>query len=114
MIRLADDMIVSGCENIYSSESENILSTHPAVAVVAVIGVPDTRWGESVKAIVIVREGHAADEPLLIAHCRTHLAGYKVPKSVDFVEAFPLVPSAQVSKQDLREPSSDGHGRRVR
>lgn len=109
----AKDMIVSGGENIYSAEIENILSTHPAVAGVAVIGVPDTRWGESVKAIVIVREGHAADEPLLIAHCRTHLAGYKVPKSVDFVEAFPLVPSGKVSKKDLRAPYWDGHGRSV-
>jgi acyl-CoA synthetase (AMP-forming)/AMP-acid ligase II len=109
----AKDMIVSGGENIYSAEIENILSTHPAVAGVAVIGVPDTRWGESVKAIVIIREGYAADEPLLIAHCRTHLAGYKVPKSVDFVEAFPLVPSGKVSKKDLRAPYWDGHGRSV-
>src|SRR3546814_15000386 len=88
-------MIVSGGENIYSAEIENVLSTHPAVAGVAVIGVPDARWGESVKAVVIVREGHPSDEALLIAHCRSLLAGYKVPKSVDFVENFPLVRSEE-------------------
>src|SRR3546814_16907547 len=105
-------MIVSGGENIYSAEIENVLSTHPAVAGVAVIGVPDARWGECVKAIVIVREGHAADEEVLVAHCRGLLAGYKVPKSVDFVEAFPLVPSGKVSTKDLRAPSWGGQQRR--
>lgn len=109
----AKDMIVSGGENIYSAEIENVLSTHPAVAGVAVIGVPDARWGECVKAIVIVREGHAADEALLVEHCRGLLAGYKVPKSVDFVEAFPLVPSGKVSKKDLRAPYWDGQQRSV-
>lgn len=109
----AKDMIVSGGENIYSAEIENILSTHPSVAGVAVIGVPDARWGESVKAVVILRQGHASDEATLIAHCRDHLAGYKVPKSVDFVEAFPLVPSGKVSKKDLRAPYWDGQQRSV-
>lgn len=109
----AKDMIVSGGENIYSAEIENVLSTHPAVAGVAVIGVPDVRWGECVKAIVIVREGHAAGEETLIAHCRGLLAGYKVPKSVDFVEAFPLVPSGKVSKKDLRAPYWEGQQRSV-
>jgi len=109
----AKDMIVSGGENIYSAEIENVLSTHPAVAGVAVIGVPDARWGECVKAIVIVREGHAADEQALIAHCRELLAGYKVPKSVDFVASFPLVPSGKVSKKDLRAPYWGGHQRSV-
>lgn len=109
----AKDMIVSGGENIYSAEIENVLSTHPAVAGVAVIGVPDARWGESVKAVVIVRQGHSADEGALIAHCRELLAGYKVPKSIDFVDAFPLVPSGKVSKKDLRAPYWDGHQRSV-
>jgi len=109
----AKDMIVSGGENIYSAEIENALSTHPAVAGVAVIGVPDARWGECVKAIVIVREGHTADEALLVEHCRGLLAGYKVPKSIDFVDAFPLVPSGKVSKKDLRAPYWDGQQRSV-
>lgn len=109
----AKDMIVSGGENIYSAEIENVLSTHPAVAAVAVIGVPDERWGECVKAVVIPREGHAIDEAAIINHCRTSLAGYKVPKSVDFVSSFPLVPSGKVSKKDLRAPYWSGQQRNV-
>jgi acyl-CoA synthetase (AMP-forming)/AMP-acid ligase II len=96
------DMIVSGGENVYSSEVENVLSTHPAVAAVAVIGVPDERWGEAVKAVVILRAGVETDAGELAAYCRERLAGYKVPKSYDFVEAFPLVASGKVSKKDLR------------
>jgi acyl-CoA synthetase (AMP-forming)/AMP-acid ligase II len=109
----AKDMIVSGGENIYSAEIENVLSTHPAVANVAVIGVPDERWGECVKAVVIVCSGCEADEAALIRHCRDQLASYKVPKSVDFVDAFPLVPSGKVSKKDLRAPYWEGHARGV-
>jgi len=109
----AKDMIVSGGENIYSAEIENVLSTHPAVAGVAVIGVPDPRWGEAVKAIVIVRDGETAHEADLIAYCRARLAPYKVPKSIDYADAFPLVPSGKVSKKDLRAPYWDGEGRGV-
>jgi acyl-CoA synthetase (AMP-forming)/AMP-acid ligase II len=109
----AKDMIVSGGENIYSAEIENALSTHPAVAAVAVIGVPDPRWGEAVKAIVILRAGQKAGESDLIAHCRTKLATYKVPKSIDFVASFPLVPSGKVSKKDLRAGYWQGVGRGV-
>ena len=109
----AKDMIVSGGENIYSAEIENVLSTHPAVAGVAVIGVPDPRWGEAVKAIVILRDGQTTDEGGLIAYCRERLAAYKVPKSVDFTHAFPLVPSGKVSKKDLRAPYWGGEGRGV-
>jgi acyl-CoA synthetase (AMP-forming)/AMP-acid ligase II len=109
----AKDMIVSGGENIYSAEVENALSTHPAVANVAVIGVPDPRWGEAVKAVVIRRVGHTAGEAELIAHCRTRLAAYKVPKSVDFVQALPLVPSGKVSKKELRARYWQGEGRGV-
>jgi acyl-CoA synthetase (AMP-forming)/AMP-acid ligase II len=108
----AKDMIVSGGENIYSAEVENALSTHPQVAGVAVIGVPDPRWGEAVKAIVIAKEGGAEPEAL-IAWCRERLAAYKVPKSVDFVDAFPLVPSGKVSKKDLRALYWGNEGRNV-
>jgi acyl-CoA synthetase (AMP-forming)/AMP-acid ligase II len=108
----AKDMIVSGGENIYSAEVENALSTHPDVAGVAVIGVPDPRWGEAVKAIVIPR-ADTADADALIAHCRSCLAGYKVPKSVDFVSEFPLVPSGKVSKKDLRARYWGDHARGV-
>jgi len=108
----AKDMIVSGGENIYSAEIENVLSTHPQVASVAVIGVPDPRWGEAVKAIVIARESGVNPEDL-IAWCRERLASYKVPKSVDFVDAFPLVPSGKVSKKDLRAGYWGKEGRGV-
>ncbi len=107
----AKDMIVSGGENIYSAEIENVLSVHPQVAGVAVIGVPDVRWGEAVKAIVIPRG--EVDGDALIAFCRERLAGYKVPKSIDFVDAFPLVPSGKVSKKDLRATYWGGEGRSV-
>jgi acyl-CoA synthetase (AMP-forming)/AMP-acid ligase II len=96
------DMIVSGGENIYSSEVENVLSTHPGVAAAAVIGVPDERWGEAVKAVIVRRSGATVSEQELTAYCRERLASYKNPKSYDFVESFPLVPSGKVSKKDLR------------
>lgn len=96
------DMIVSGGENVYSSEVENVLSTHPAVAAVAVIGVPHPVWGEAVKAMVIPRlDSHCSQEDL-IQYCREQLAAYKVPKSVDFVDSFPLIASGKVSKKELR------------
>ena len=107
------DMIVSGGENIYSAEVENALSTHPEVAAVAVIGVPDPRWGEAVKACVIRTAGSALDEAGLMAYARERLAGYKVPKSVVFMDSFPLVPSGKVSKKDLRAPYWEAEGRGV-
>lgn len=109
----AKDMIVSGGENIYSAEVENALSTHPDVGSVAVIGVPDDRWGEAVKACVIVKPGHELSETELITFARERLAGYKVPKSVDFFDSFPLVPSGKISKKDLRAPYWEGVGRSV-
>ncbi|HEY3659005.1 MAG TPA: AMP-binding protein [Steroidobacteraceae bacterium] len=107
------DMIVSGGENIYSAEVESALSLHPAVAGVAVIGVPDERWGEAVKALVIRRDGAQADEVELIRFCRSRLSAYKVPKSVEFVDQFPLVASGKVSKKDLRARYWEGTGRGV-
>ena len=109
----AKDMIVSGGENIYSAEVENALSIHPDVAAVAVIGVPDPRWGEAIKACVIRKAGTTLTEAELIAFAKERLAGYKVPKSVDFVESFPLVPSGKVSKKDLRAPYWENLGRSV-
>lgn len=107
------DMIVSGGENIYSAEVENALSTHPAVAQVAVIGVPDARWGEAVMACVICHERAALDEGSLITHARSILAAYKVPKRIVFMDSFPLVPSGKISKKDLRAPYWDGQERAV-
>lgn len=109
----AKDMIVSGGENIYSAEVENVISTHPAVAQVAVIGVPDARWGEAVRAVVIVRPGATVDGAELIAWSRTKLAAYKVPKAIDFTDALPMIPSGKVSKKDLRAKYWTGQQRGV-
>ena len=97
------DMIISGGENVYSREVEEALMAHAAVADVAVIGVPDTRWGEAVKAIVVLKAGCSASPEELILHCRTLVAGYKCPKSVAFLEVLPRLPSGKVSKLSLRQ-----------
>jgi acyl-CoA synthetase (AMP-forming)/AMP-acid ligase II len=107
------DMIVSGGENIYSAEIENVLSTHPAVIAVAVIGVPDERWGEAVKAIVIRKQEISCTDVELTRYCRERLAAYKVPKSFDFVETLPLVSSGKVSKKDLRARYWSQHQRMI-
>ncbi len=107
------DMIVSGGENVYPREVEDALFEHPAVADVAVIGVPDPKWGESVKAIVVVRQGAEASGDELMAFCQGRLAGFKRPRSVDFVSALPRNASGKVLKKDLRESYWKGHDRRV-
>ena len=107
------DMIVSGAENVYPREVENALFEHPCVADVAVIGVPDARWGEVVKALVVLRPGKSATEDELIDFCRTRLAGFKRPRSVEFVSDLPRNPSGKVLKKDLREKYWKGHTRRV-
>jgi long-chain acyl-CoA synthetase len=101
------DMIVSGGENVYPAEVENVLMKHPAVADVAVIGVPDERWGEAVKAIVVPVPGTEAGDALgaeLIAFARDRLAGFKLPKSVDYADALPRNPSGKLLKRELRAP----------
>ncbi|KUH97324.1 long-chain-fatty-acid--CoA ligase [Mycobacterium sp. IS-3022] len=107
------DMIVSGGENVYPAEVENVLMTHPAVADAAVIGVPDATWGEAVKAIVVPAEGGCPTESELIAYARDRLAGFKLPKSVSFAEGLPRTPSGKVLKRALREPYWEGVGRRI-
>ncbi len=104
---------MSGGENIYPAEVENVLARHPEVADVAVIGVPDETWGESVKAIVVLREGSDTTAAALITFAREHLAGYKLPKSVDFADSLPRNPSGKLLKRELREPYWAGHDRRV-
>jgi long-chain acyl-CoA synthetase len=106
-------MTVTGGENAYSAEVENILSIHPAVAAVALIGVPDPRWREPSKRSSSGAKGRQPGEAGLIAYCRTRLANYEVPNSIDVVKHFPLVPSGKVSKQDLRARCWRGSGRSV-
>ena len=107
------DMIVSGGENVYPAEVENAMASHPAIAEVAVIGVPHERWGETVKAIVVLRSGAAAGAPELIAFAKDRLAGYKCPTTVDFIDVLPRNPSGKVLKKDLREPYWAGQARRI-
>ena len=99
------DMIISGGENIYSVEVENVLSVHPAVREVAVIGVPDERWGEAVKAIVVLNEGSTVSADELIQFCDGRIARYKIPKSVDFSqELLPKTGPGKIAKRKLRDP----------
>jgi acyl-CoA synthetase (AMP-forming)/AMP-acid ligase II len=107
------DMIISGGENIYSWEVEEALRHHPAVAEAAVIAVPDSEWGEAVKACVVVRDGMAASEDELIAHCRARIASYKKPRSVEFVAELPRLFNGKVNKKALREPYWASHARQV-
>jgi long-chain acyl-CoA synthetase len=107
------DMIVTGGENVYPAEVENALMKHPAVADVAVIGVPDERWGEAVKAIVVKAPGTEPTQAELITFAREHLAGFKLPKSVDFAEVLPRNPSGKLLKRELREPYWAGVSRRI-
>jgi acyl-CoA synthetase (AMP-forming)/AMP-acid ligase II len=107
------DVIISGGENVSSIEVEDVLFSHPAVAEVAVIGVPDERWGETVKALVVLAEGASADEAELIAHCRDRLAHYKCPTSVELREALPRTATGKLQKFKLREPYWEGRSRQV-
>lgn len=107
------DMVVSGGENIYPAEVESVLFAHPGVADVAVIGVPDERWGESVKAVVVCAEGASPSEKELLDYCEGKLAGYKRPRSVDFVDSLPRNPTGKLLKRELREPYWAGKERRV-
>ena len=107
------DMIISGAENIYPAEVENAIFGHPAVAEVAVIGVPDDTWGEAVKAVVALKEGKEASAEDIIAFARTRIASFKAPRSVDFVKALPRNPSGKILKRELREPYWAGKDRRV-
>ncbi|HEX7739989.1 MAG TPA: long-chain-fatty-acid--CoA ligase [Marmoricola sp.] len=107
------DMIISGGENIYSPEIERVLAEHPAVMEVAIIGVPDDTWGEAVKAVIALHPGTEATEDELIAYCREHLAHFKCPKSVDFLEALPRNPTGKILKRDLRQQYWSGHDRAV-
>jgi long-chain acyl-CoA synthetase len=107
------DMIISGGENIYPAEVEAVLAGHPHVADVAVIGVPDDTWGETVKAIVIRKPGTELSADDLIQWSKDKLAGFKRPHSVDFVEMIPRNPSGKVLKKDLRAPYWAGQERRV-
>jgi len=105
------DMIISGAENIYPKEIEDLLVTHPAVSEVAVFGIPDDIYGESVAAAVVRKEGHEVDEQEIIAFCATRLASYKKPRRVEFVAELPKNATGKVTKHVLRAPFWPGRGR---
>jgi long-chain acyl-CoA synthetase len=107
------DMIISGGENIYPAEVENAIFGHPDVADVAVIGVPDAKWGEAVKAIVVKKPGREPSPDEIIGFARQRIAAYKAPKSVDFIAALPRNPSGKILRRELREQYWEGKERRV-
>ncbi|MFN0181041.1 MAG: acyl-CoA synthetase [Gemmatimonadales bacterium] len=108
------DMIISGGENVYSVEVEAALYAHPAVAMCAVFGIPDDRWGEAVHAVVVPKPGHTVTEAELIDFCRTRIAGYKCPRGVSFQDApLPISGAGKILKNELRAPYWEGRARRV-
>jgi fatty-acyl-CoA synthase/long-chain acyl-CoA synthetase len=107
------DMIISGGVNVYPAEIEAVIYAHPSVHDVAVIGVPSDEWGEAVHAIVVPHAGHALAETEVLAWCRAHLAGFKLPRSVSFAAEIPRNASGKILKKVLREPFWAGRDRRV-
>jgi long-chain acyl-CoA synthetase len=107
------DMIKTGGENVYSKEVEDVLYAHPAVAGAAIIGVPDDKWGEAVKGLIVLKDEVRAAPEELIAHCRKHIAGFKCPKSIEFIDNLPKTSLGKVDKQRLREPYWQGLGRKL-
>jgi fatty-acyl-CoA synthase len=109
----AKDIIISGGENISTVEVEQTIESHPAVLEVAVVGVPDEKWGERPKAFVVLRSGAEASEVELMEHVQARIARYKVPKAIEFVDALPRTSSGKVQKADLREKEWAGHTSRI-
>lgn len=107
------DMICSGGVNIYPSDIEAILNAHPKILESAVVGVPDPKWGEALKAIITLREGRQMPEEEVIQYCKANLAGYQVPKSVDFVRSLPRNPSGKILKRELRAPYWEGQEAKI-
>ena len=107
------DMIISGGENVYSVEVENVVAQHPAVATVAVIGVPDETWGERVHAVVVPAAGATVTLDELRAFCAERIAGYKTPRSMELVDALPLSAAGKVLKRELRRPYWENQDRSV-
>lgn len=98
------DIIITGGENVNSIEVEDTLFSHPAVAEVAIIGVPSEKWGETIKALVVLAPDADVTEAELIAHCKERLAGYKAPTSVEFRKEIPRTATGKIQKFKLREP----------
>ena len=107
------DMIISGGENIYPAEVESAICDHPDVAEVAVVGVPDEQWGEAVKAVVVMKPGKQASATDIMRFTRERIAGFKTPKSIDFIPALPRNASGKILRRELRDPNWAGKDRQV-
>lgn len=107
------DMIITGGENVYSQEVEGFIFSHPAVQEVAIIGVPDEKWGEAVKAVVVCKGNMKVTEEELKEYCRGKIAGYKIPKSIDFVESIPMTATGKINKPLLREKYWQDYDRKI-
>jgi len=107
------DMILTGGENVYSTEVENVLYMHSAILECAVVGVPDEKWGEAVKAVVVLKAGQRATEQEIIQFCKDRMAHYKAPKSIDFIDALPRTGSGKIQKKGLKDKYWEGYGKKV-
>jgi len=107
------DMIITGGENVYPAEVESAIFGHPAVQEVAVIGIPDAKWGETVKAVVVAKPGTTVEESDIIAWARERIAPFKCPRSVDLIDALPRNASGKILRKDLRAPYWEGYERMV-
>jgi acyl-CoA synthetase (AMP-forming)/AMP-acid ligase II len=108
-----NDMIISGGYNIWPSEVENVLYQHPAILEAVVIAVPDDRWGEAVKAVVVLKSGEDAIQEDIITFCKEHIARYKAPKSIDFTDSLPKNSAGKILRKKVREKYWIGQTRRV-
>jgi acyl-CoA synthetase (AMP-forming)/AMP-acid ligase II len=107
------DMILTGGENVYSTEVENVLYMHPAILECAVVGIPDQKWGEAVKGIVVLKPGQKTTEQEIIQFCKKRMAHYKAPKSIDFIETLPRTGSGKIHKKGLRDKYWEGYEKKV-
>ncbi len=107
------DMIVTGGENVYPKEVEDVLYQHPAVAMAAVVSAPDAKWGERVQAAVVLKPDQDASQEDLIAHCKEHLAGYKCPKAVEFWDQLPTTPVGKILRKDVKKKFWEGRDRSI-
>jgi long-chain acyl-CoA synthetase len=110
----AKDMIISGGNNVYPREVEEVIIQHPAVNMVVVLGIPDEYWGEAVHAVIVLQDGQTATAREIIDHCAQHLAGYKKPKAVDFVDELPVSGYGKILRREVRDRYWSGQdGRRI-
>jgi acyl-CoA synthetase (AMP-forming)/AMP-acid ligase II len=108
-----NDMIISGGENIYPTEIDNLLSKHPDIISAATIGIPDEKWGEAVKVVAVKKPGSTLTEAEVIAYCKQNLAGYKCPKSVEFWSELPLNATGKIMKRLIRDKFWEGKDRAI-